>query len=191
MHLLDATCCTTCAANTWLNSFILKCWPCRKQLDLFGVVVFLKLPCAGPRVGFYWFLCVFSNSGYSVVHLQQVLPLTSDSIKWLSRAPMHSIFSGTGALPVFGIFSAGARFALVSWLHCVVNHCHPALWDEGPSQFSCQLLCCIIQMWAHCFLLQGLNCILASVCELKISDPDVWGVFIIWLCKSSLVYGLK
>lgn len=27
--------------------------------------------------------------------------------------------------------------------------------------------------------------------ELKISDPDVWGVFIIWLCKSNLVYGLK
>lgn len=160
MHLLGATC---YAANTWLNSFILKWWPSRKQLDLFGVVLFLELVLGvaqcRAKSWILLILCILSNSGYSVIHLQQILPLTFNSIKWLSRAPVHSICSGIGALPpVFGMFSAGARFALVSWLHCVWNRCHPALWDKGPSQFSCQFLCCIIQMWAHCYLLQGLNC---------------------------------
>lgn len=144
MHLLGVTCYATCAANTWLNSFILKWWPSRKQLDLFDVVFlgwFLELLCAGPRVGFYWFLCVFSNSGYYVVHLQSGFP-THLWQYWVTfKSSMHSICFGTGALlPVSGMFSAGAGFALgdlLSWLHCVGNHCHPALWDEGPCQFSC------------------------------------------------------
>lgn len=63
---------------------------------------------------------------------------------------MHSICSGIGALlSVSGTFSAGARFALVDscTVDCTVLESAAILHsDKGPSQFSCQFLCCIIQM---------------------------------------------
>lgn len=112
--------CATCAANTWLDSFILKWWPSTKQLDLFGVLLFNCSKFCHPP------LAVLSD-------FQELL---------------CPVFVREEEL-CYAMFSAGSRFALVSWLHCVGNRCHPVLWDKGPSQFSRQFLCCIVQIWPY------------------------------------------
>lgn len=140
--------CSLCSKHMALNNYILKWWPSMKQLDLFGVLFNCSRFCHPP-------LTVLSD-------FQELLCLVLVLEEELCYAA----------------FSAGSRFALVGWLHCVGNRCHPALRDKGPSQFSHQFLCCIVQMWAYFLLVWWLNCILASLCELKTGDPDVWRVYI-------------
>lgn len=157
MDLLGARCCT-CAASTWFNSFILKRWPSRKQLDLFGVVflgLVLELLCAGPRVGFYWFLSVLSNSVYLLTCSRFChLPLT--------------VFRNFQELLCI-VFVLEREFCYL-FLACFL-------------QVPDLLLLTVVQLTAQT--------VFWLLSKLKISDPDVWGVFIIWLCKSNLVYGLK
>lgn len=108
----------TCAANAWLNSFILKRW--------WNSWICLEWCCsaaAGFAIHLVAVLCDFEELLCLVFVLKEEL--------------------------CYAAFSMGSRFALVSWLHCVGNCCHPALWDKEPPQFSHQVLCCTVQMWAY------------------------------------------
>lgn len=133
-----------------------------KQLDLFGVVLFsCSRFCHPPR----------------------------SSIVWLWRAPLPGICSIRGALLccIFcGLQICSCQLAALCWKLLPSCTLRQRAFPIFPS-----VLVLHRSNVSILYLLQWLNCILASFHELKIGALDVWGVCIIWLCKNNWFYGLR